>query len=298
MAKPYDPKDFYYRKAKKQGLRARSAFKIEEILHRHRLLGRGDAVLDLGAAPGGFLQILADAVGEKGVAVGVDLEPIRNLGKRWVRTAVVDLLAPDALDKIRLLHEGRFRLVTSDMAPKTIGIKVTDEARSLELVRMALSVAEQVLVPGGAFVAKVFMGGDFPALKRELQGRFAAMHVIRPEAVRESSYEVYVLGTGFRGGAAVGRVAPPAEEPGAPAGPERAAPEPPAAPEHAAPQPPAAPEHAAAPAKAAGPAETAPRKKPAAAKKATATKKPASKKPAARKPTARKPAPRKPARRA
>ncbi len=198
MAKPYDPKDFYFRKAKKEGLRARSAFKIDEILRRHRLLARGDAVLDLGAAPGGFLQILAEAVGEEGVAVGVDLEPIRNLGKRWVRTAVVDLLAPDALEKIRALHDGPFRLVTSDMAPKTIGIKVTDEARSLELVRMALAVAEQVLEPGGAFVAKVFMGGDFPALKKELQARFETFQVVRPEATRESSYEVYVLGKGFR----------------------------------------------------------------------------------------------------
>jgi 23S rRNA (uridine2552-2'-O)-methyltransferase len=199
MAKPYDPKDFYYRQAKKQGLRARSAFKIDEILRRHRLLAKGDAVLDLGAAPGGFLQILADTVGETGVAVGVDLEPIRNLGKRWVRTGTVDLLAPDALEKIRALHAGPFRLVTSDMAPKTIGIKVTDEARSLELVRMAMHVAEHALAPGGAFVAKVFMGGDFPALKKELQTRFEKIHIARPEATRDSSYEVYVVGTGFRG---------------------------------------------------------------------------------------------------
>ncbi len=199
MAEPCDPKDFYFHKAKKEGLRARSAFKIDEILRRHRLLSRGDAVLDLGAAPGGFLQILADAVGEEGVAVGVDLEPIRNLGKRWVKTAVVDLLAPGALERIRALHAGRFALVTSDMAPKTIGVKVTDEARSLELVRMALAVAEATLAPGGAFVAKVFMGGDFPGLKQELQARFETVQVIRPQATRESSYEVYVLGKGFRG---------------------------------------------------------------------------------------------------
>ena len=191
MAKPYDPKDFYFRQAKKAGLRARSAFKIEEILRRHRLLSKGDAVLDLGAAPGGFLQILAEAV-------GVDLEPVRNLGKAWVKTAIVDLLAPDALEKIRAIHPGPYRLVTSDMAPKTIGIKVTDEARSLELVRMALAIAEQTLVRGGAFVAKVFMGGDFPELKKELQSRFESIHVVRPEATRESSYEVYVLGKGFR----------------------------------------------------------------------------------------------------
>jgi 23S rRNA (uridine2552-2'-O)-methyltransferase len=198
MAKPYDPKDFYYRKAKKAGLRARSAFKIDEILKRHRLLGEGDAVLDLGAAPGGFLQILAEAVGEKGVAVGVDLEEIRRLAHPAVRTAVVDLLAPDALERIRALHAGRFHLVASDMAPKTIGIKITDEARSLELVRMALRIAEATLERGGAFVAKVFMGGDFPALKKELQERFETVQVVRPQATRESSYEVYVLGKGFR----------------------------------------------------------------------------------------------------
>ncbi|HUL60460.1 MAG TPA: RlmE family RNA methyltransferase [Anaeromyxobacteraceae bacterium] len=197
MAKPYDPKDFYYRQAKKAGLRARSAFKIDEILRRHRLLDRGQAVLDLGAAPGGFLQILAETVGERGTVVGVDLEPIRNLGKAWVRTAVVDLLAPDALERIQALHPGRFDLVTSDMAPKTIGVKITDEARSLELVRMALAVAEATLRLGGAFVAKVFVGGDFPALRRELQARFDEVRVARPEATRERSYEAYVVGKGY-----------------------------------------------------------------------------------------------------
>ncbi len=255
MAKPYDPKDFYFRKAKKAGLRARSAFKIEEILHRHRLLAHGDAVLDLGAAPGGFLQILAEAVGERGVAVGVDLEPVRHLGKPWVRTAIVDLLAPDALEKIRALHPGRFRLVTSDMAPKTIGIKMTDEARSLELVRMALSVAERTLLPGGAFVAKVFVGGDFPVLKREVQARFESIHVVRPEATREASYEVYVVGKGYR-------VAAPAPAPAA-----------------APPTSPAPAERAAKPTAAKGPAAKAPAAK-APATKASATKAPATKAPA------------------
>jgi 23S rRNA (uridine2552-2'-O)-methyltransferase len=199
MAKPYDPKDFYYRKAKAEGLRARSAFKIEEIVRRHRLLAAGQAVLDLGAAPGGFLQVLAETVGENGVAVGVDLEPIRNLGKPWVKTARVDLLAPDALERIRALHPGRFDLVTSDMAPKTIGVKVTDEARSLELCRMALGVATATLKLGGAFVTKVFMGGDFSAYKAEVAAAFERADVARPQATRESSYEVYVVGKGFRG---------------------------------------------------------------------------------------------------
>ena len=199
MAKPYDPRDFYYRKAKAEGLRARSAFKIDEIVRRHRLIAAGHAVLDLGAAPGGFLQVLAEAVGDRGVAVGVDLEPIRNLGKAWVRTARVDLLAPDALERIRALHAGRFDLVTSDMAPKTIGVKVTDEARSLELCRMALGVARETLKLGGAFVTKVFMGGDFPGFRREVAALFDEVHVARPQATRERSYEVYVVGKGFHG---------------------------------------------------------------------------------------------------
>ncbi len=197
MAKPYDPKDYYYRQAKAQGLRARSAFKIEEIVRRHRLIARGNAVLDLGAAPGGFLQILADAVGEHGLVVGVDLEPIRNVGKPWVRTGRVDLLAPDALERIRALHPGPFELVPGDMAPKTIGVKVTDEARSLELCRMALGVAREVLRVGGGFVTKVFMGGDFPVFRREVAAEFDEVRVVRPQATRERSYEVYAVGRGF-----------------------------------------------------------------------------------------------------
>jgi 23S rRNA (uridine2552-2'-O)-methyltransferase len=199
MSKPYDPKDFYYRKAKQQGLRARSAFKIDEIIRRHKLLQPGHSVLDLGAAPGGFLQVIAEAVGPRGAAVGVDLEPIRNLGKPWVKTAVVDLLAPDAIDRIRALHPQPFDLVTSDMAPKTIGVKVTDEARSLELCRMALGVAAETLKLGGAFVTKLFMGGDFPVFRDEVRARFERVDVAKPQATREHSYEVYVVGKGFKG---------------------------------------------------------------------------------------------------
>src|SRR5512135_2142266 len=199
MAKPYQPKDRFFLKAKERGLRARSAFKIEEILRRHRLLGKGGSVLDLGAAPGGFLQILAEVVGPRGVAVGVDIVPIQRLPQPWVKVAVVDLLAQDALDRIREIHAGRFDLVTSDMAPKTIGVKITDEARSLELARMGLSVAGDTLKLGGSLVVKVFMGGDFPVFRREVQARFDRVEAARPKATREHSYEVYVVGRGFHG---------------------------------------------------------------------------------------------------
>ena len=200
MGKPYDPKDFYFRKAKKQGLRARSAFKIDEILHRQKLLRKGEAVLDLGAAPGGFLQILAEVVGETGLVVGVDLEPIRNLGKAWVKTAVVDLLAPDAIEQDpRHLARSPSTSSRATWRRRRSAIKVTDEARSLDLCRMAMRTADETLKLGGSFVTKVFMGGDFPIFSAEVKERYERVDVARPKATREHSYEVFVIGKGFLG---------------------------------------------------------------------------------------------------
>ncbi len=195
MARPYRRDDHYYRQAKKQGLRARSAFKIEEIARRFRLLAPGRRVLDLGAAPGGFLQVLAVAVGPTGLAVGVDVVPIAPLARPQVRTAVLDALDPEFGRKVAEVEPGLFDLVTSDMAPKTTGVRITDEARSLALARVALDVARHRLRAGGAFVCKVFMGGDFPAFEKEVAAAFGKVKVVRPEATRGSSFEVYVVGT-------------------------------------------------------------------------------------------------------
>ena len=198
MSKPYDPKDFYYRKAKKEGLRARSAYKIEEIAERFRLLKSGMAVLDLGAAPGGWLQVMADRVGQGGAVVGVDLVPIAAVGKRQVKTAVLDIRAPDFKQRLDELHPGPFALVTSDMAPKTTGIKAADEARSLELAGLALETARRTLAPGGAFVCKVFMGSGFDDFLKACKASFAKTKVVRPEATRGRSFEHYVVGLELR----------------------------------------------------------------------------------------------------
>ncbi|MFN7130622.1 MAG: RlmE family RNA methyltransferase [Myxococcales bacterium] len=201
MSKPYDPKDFFYRKAKKEGLRARSAFKIEEIGQRFRLFRKGMAILDLGAAPGGWLQVMADQVGPQGVVVGVDLVPIAGFNKSWIKTAALDIRADDFPQQLEALHHGRFDLVTSDMAPKTSGIRDADFARSIELSELALQTAQRTLKPGGNFVCKVFMGPDFDRYLVEVKKAFDKTKVIRPEATRERSYEVYVVGLGLRQGA-------------------------------------------------------------------------------------------------
>ncbi len=198
MPKPYNPKDFYYRKAKKEGLRARSAFKIEEIGQRFRLLRPGMVILDLGAAPGGWLQVMADKVGPKGAVIGVDLVAIAPVGRPQVKTAVLDITGADFRERLAELHPGPFDLVTSDMAPKTSGIRERDEARSLELAGLALATAERLLRPGGSFVCKVFMGAGFDEFLKRCKGVFEKTKVARPEATRDRSVEHYVVGLALR----------------------------------------------------------------------------------------------------
>jgi 23S rRNA (uridine2552-2'-O)-methyltransferase len=190
----YQPKDHFFRKAKQEGLRARSAFKIDEIAKRFSIFSKGQAVLDLGAAPGGFLQIIADAVGPKGRVVGIDLARIAPFGRPNVVTAVFDVLSPELEAKISELHPGQFDVVVSDLAPKTTGIHSTDEARSLELAGVALGLARRRMKPGGHFVAKLFMGGDFETFRDEVRRSFTEVKVVRPEATRGASMEVYLVG--------------------------------------------------------------------------------------------------------
>lgn len=199
MGKPYRPKDHYFQKAKQEGLRARSAFKVDEILKRHPFLKKGATVLDLGAAPGGFVQILADTVGTSGRVIGVDIVPIRPFSQAHVKTAVLDVLADDFDAKLRELYAGPFDGVISDMAPKTSGIRTTDEARSLRLARKALEVALTRGRPGSGFVAKLFMGGEFEEFRDEVRAGFEEVKLVRPEATRGASMEVYIVGLRQRG---------------------------------------------------------------------------------------------------
>ena len=192
MPKPYNPRDRFYRKAKDEGLRARSAFKLDEIQRRFHLLRPGARVLDLGAAPGGWCQIAAREVGPRGFVLGVDLEPIPSLP--GVTTWVADAFSPELLARLRSEGRAPYDAVLSDLAPKTSGIHGVDEARSLDLAGRALSLSLEVLKDGGAFVVKVFMGGDFEGFLRTCKGAFSQVKVVRPEAsVARGSKEVYLV---------------------------------------------------------------------------------------------------------
>src|SRR6266478_6593208 len=193
MAKAYDPRDRFWRKAKKEGLRARSAFKLDEIQRRFHVLRPGGRALDLGAAPGGWCQIAAREVGPKGFVLGVDLEPIPALPAP-AQTWVADAFSPELLERLRKEGRAPYDAVLSDLAPKTSGVRSADEARSLELAGRALGLSLSVLKPSGVFVVKVFMGGDFEPFLRRSKATFLDVRVVRPEAtVARGSKEVYLV---------------------------------------------------------------------------------------------------------
>jgi 23S rRNA (uridine2552-2'-O)-methyltransferase len=190
----YKPKDHFFHKAKTEGLRARSAFKLDEIAERFHLFPKGARVLDLGAAPGGFLQILAREVGPKGFVLGVDLVPIRPLGIPNVKTAALDVLADDFDATIEAMHPEAFDAVVSDLAPKTTGVRDTDEARSLRLAGKALEISLRKGTARVSYVAKLFMGRDFESFRNEVRAGYEDVKVVRPEATRGASIEVYIVG--------------------------------------------------------------------------------------------------------
>jgi 23S rRNA (uridine2552-2'-O)-methyltransferase len=185
--------DHYTRRALKEGYPARSAYKLEEIQQRHRVLRPGDRVLDLGCAPGSWLMVAARWVGDRGRVTGVDLKPVRrdlpeNAGA----------LTGDVFDLADAVLSERFDVVLSDMAPDTTGNRVVDAARSLALSEAALHVARERLRPGGRFVCKIFQGEDFQAFSAAVRETFQEHAIFKPLSTRKSSREVYLIGLGKR----------------------------------------------------------------------------------------------------
>lgn len=191
--------DHFARRAQREGFAARSVYKLEEIDRRVGLLRRGMRVLDLGCSPGSWLQYAAAAVGPRGRVVGIDLKPVEVAGGAHVRAEVADAFeTPPA----QLLDwgGGPFDLVLSDMAPATSGNRLADHARSIDLCRRALTVAEAVLASGGGFVCKVFEGEDAADLAADVRSRFERFKRIKPKGTRSESVELFFVAQGYRAG--------------------------------------------------------------------------------------------------
>jgi 23S rRNA (uridine2552-2'-O)-methyltransferase len=187
--------DFYYRKAKQLEYRSRASFKLMQLDDRFDFLREGMTVVDLGAAPGGWLQVAAERVGPKGRVVGVDLQPIEPL--EGVRTIRGDVRREGVRQELMVLTGGKVDLVLSDMSPDISGNYSLDHARSIELCEMALDFALRTLSPGGGLLMKMFQGDLSNEFLAQVRGHFATVKRHSPKASRSSSSEVYVIAKGF-----------------------------------------------------------------------------------------------------
>ncbi|MCC6660801.1 MAG: RlmE family RNA methyltransferase [Phycisphaerales bacterium] len=198
MPQPRRLHDRFFKQAKAEGYLARSAYKLQEIHERKRLLRPGDRVLDLGCAPGAWLQIVAEAVGERGRVVGIDLQETRHDFGPNVRTLVADAYTVDpAMLKELAGAPAGFDAVLSDMAPNTTGHG--DDLLSARLCRRVLELLPALLRPGGNLAMKVFEGSEYPAVLRETADAFREARGFKPKASRDVSREMYIVATGWHG---------------------------------------------------------------------------------------------------
>ncbi|MFO7602387.1 MAG: 23S rRNA (uridine(2552)-2'-O)-methyltransferase RlmE [Gammaproteobacteria bacterium] len=190
--------DPYVQQAQKDGYRSRAVYKLLEIDDKDHLLRPGMAVVDLGAAPGGWSQIAAMRLGDTGRLVALDILPMDAL-------ADVSFIQGDFREEsvynelLALLGDTPIDLVMSDMAPNTSGIKAVDQPRAMYLAELALELAQKILKPGGDFLVKVFQGEGFDAYLNELRNSFKKVMVRKPKASRPRSREVYLLARGYNG---------------------------------------------------------------------------------------------------
>ena len=190
--------DPYVAEAKRRGYRSRAAFKLAGIDDKYGFLKLGGRVVDLGAAPGGWVQVALERVGRKGRVVGIDLQEIEPVAGAELLQG--DFLDEDAPDRLRALLAGPADVVLSDMAAASTGHAATDHLRIMALAEAALDFALEVLAPGGAFVAKVLQGGSERSLLQTMRRNFTRVAHVKPPASRKDSAELYVVAMGFRGG--------------------------------------------------------------------------------------------------
>jgi len=210
--------DAYFHQAKREGFAARSVYKLEEIDRKQKLLRSGQRVLDLGCAPGSWLQYAAQRVGPKGRVVGMDLQPVQVALPEHAVALQGDVFSMDAAvlseaAGLGATHSGApgFDLVLSDMAPKTTGIPSADAARSADLSLQSLSLAQRLLKPGGDVLVKVFQGARLTEVRKAFAAVFDRVSLEKPAASRSESVEIFLLGRGRRPSAPADSASSPAQ---------------------------------------------------------------------------------------
>lgn len=190
--------EFYYKKAKEESYRSRATYKLVQANNKYGFIKLRDVVVDLGAAPGGWIQAARKITGRHGFVLGVDLKPIEPFMQEYVRTIVADLSEPNITEQILSFLPRRANVVISDAAPNITGVWEVDHARQIDLATKALEIAKGVLTPSGNFFVKVFEGDLLNDFIQLLKANFESVQLVKPQASRSKSSEMYVLACGLK----------------------------------------------------------------------------------------------------
>ena len=186
-------RDYYYKKAKAEQYRSRATYKLSLTAVKYHFIKRGDIVVDLGAAPGGWIQAARKIVGKTGFVLGVDLKPIAPLPQEYTRTIIADMTDPETLQQIQTFLPRKPDVVISDASPNVSGVWEVDQARQIDLANQALQLALNLLRPGGNFFVKVFEGDLLNDFIKTVKNHFEVVKFIKPKASRAKSSEMFLL---------------------------------------------------------------------------------------------------------
>lgn len=191
-------RDYYYKKAKEENYRSRSTYKLFQAIEKYRFIKEGDVVIDLGAAPGGWIQAARKTVGIKGFILGVDIRPVEPFAEHNVRTIIGDISEQETLQQIVEFLPRKADALISDVSPNISGIWEVDHARQIDLAQQALNIAFETLRPAGNFFAKVFQGDLLDDFTVKVKKSFQTANVIKPKASRGKSAEMFILAMGLK----------------------------------------------------------------------------------------------------
>jgi 23S rRNA (uridine2552-2'-O)-methyltransferase len=191
-------REYYYKKAKEENYRSRAIYKLVQANEKYGFIQRNDVVVDLGAAPGGWIQAARKMTGKNGYVLGVDLKPIDPFTQEYIRTIIADFTEPDIVEQIRSFLPREADVVISDAAPNITGVWEVDHARQIDLATKALEIAQCVLRPSGNFFVKLFEGEMFNDFILTVKDLFDSVKIVKPQASRAKSSEMYLLALGLK----------------------------------------------------------------------------------------------------
>jgi 23S rRNA (uridine2552-2'-O)-methyltransferase len=191
-------REYYYKKAKEENYRSRATYKLSQANEKYDFIRRGDIVVDLGAAPGGWIQAARKMTGKNGFVLGVDLKPIDPFTQEYIRTIIADFTEPDICEQINSFLPRKADVVISDAAPNITGVWEVDHAKQIDLATKALEIAQCTLRPEGNFFVKLFEGEMFNDFILTVKELFETVKIVKPQASRQKSSEMYLLALGLK----------------------------------------------------------------------------------------------------